>query len=160
MKKDINKMTRKDFESIPYRDNWSSNEGLFDSIVILPAKVKRIDIIKHNIKKKIATIAKLNQPEIWEIQGLHDSGYRQMDFIGIRDGRAICRLSGCSDVLHFDGIGGTGGSLTRGLKIQHNKDTPRWSIDILPTSGLTRIFDGSSKLHAGASLSSFELTRV
>jgi hypothetical protein len=37
---------------------------------------------------------------------LHDSGYRLLDFAAVKDNKAICLLSGCSDVLDLEGIGG------------------------------------------------------
>ena len=47
-------------------------------------------------------------PEIYEINGMHDSGFRTMDFVAYSKNEPICLLSGCSDVIHIDGIGGFG----------------------------------------------------
>jgi len=76
--KNINKMTRKEFESLP-RGKWDQ-EIEFDSMIILPGKAK----------------------------DLHDSGYRLMDFVAVKGTKPACLLSGCSDAIHIDGIGGFG----------------------------------------------------
>jgi len=39
---------------------------------------------------------------------IHDSGYRCMDFVACKNQVPFVRLSGCSDVIHVDGIGGYG----------------------------------------------------
>jgi len=49
--------------------------GIFDSLIILPT------------------------------EEIHDSNFRCMDFIAVKNDIPVCRLSGCSDVIHFDGIG-------------------------------------------------------
>jgi hypothetical protein len=74
-------------------------------------------------------------------------------FVAVKDGNPICRLSGCSDVIHIDGIGGGGKN--------YDFKTPllpkAWSIDCLKKSGLLQIFCCSCSLRAGLALSSFEL---
>lgn len=116
------------FYFLPYRESYSSDEGNIESLVVIPLKYK------------------------------HDSGYRCMDFIAIRDNKAICRLSGCSDVIHFDGIGGYGKDwLNKYNKVPDTLPVKDWNIDSLLTSGLIRIFSHSYTLNAGAALSSFEL---
>ena len=55
---------------------WDEGIGEFDSMIILPTK--------H----------------------IHDSGFRCMDFVAVKGKEPFCRLSGCSDVIHMDGIGG------------------------------------------------------
>ena len=72
-------MTKEDFEKVPDRGGWSRDIGEFNSLVIIPQDYA------------------------------HDSGWMCMDFVAVdEDGEPICRLSGCSDVLHLDGIGGLG----------------------------------------------------
>ena len=75
----ITEMKKIDFNSVPERKHWSDKVELFNSLVIIPTMRK------------------------------HDSGYMCMDFcaVDIND-EPICLLSGCSDVLHIDGIGGYG----------------------------------------------------
>jgi hypothetical protein len=87
---------------------------------------------------------------------MHDSGYRMIDFVAIKDGKPLMRLSGCSDVLHIDGIGGSG--YTR----EYSKFVERkaWSIDCLRKSGLLRMWVSDYNLVCGGSLSSFELWAV
>lgn len=100
---------------------WDEDIGEFDTLVILPTR--------H----------------------IHDSGYRCMDFIACVGSKAIIRLSGCSDVIHLDGIGGYGkwsGAIPESIKIKG------WSIDCLRTSGLLRLFS-SYRLTVGSALSSF-----
>lgn len=126
---DINKMTRKEFEALPNRQSFDSDVGEFDSLVMLPMKYK------------------------------HDSGYRCMDFVACKNNEPIMRLSGCSDVIHIDGIGGYGKNW-----FEKEGNVPRvvmakgWSIDCLGKSGLLRIFvTGGFKITCGLSLSSFEI---
>ena len=130
MDKDINEMTRKDFDKVPSR-KWNENIGEFDSLITLPSRT------------------------------LHESGYRCMDFVAVRDNKAIARLSGCSDVIHLDGIGGYGLNwMDKYHRVPDATPPTGWSIDCLPKSGLLRLFPNSHKLHAGSALSSFELFAV
>jgi hypothetical protein len=125
--KNINSMNKKDFENLSCR-GWNKDIGLFDSLIILPGK---------------------SRP-------LHDSGYRFMDFIAVKNDIAICRLSGCSDVLHLNGIGGYG---NRNFKNMLPKTQPilAWNMDCLPKSGLLRLWCDGHKLEARPALSSFEI---
>lgn len=78
-----------------------------------------------------------------------------MDFVAVRDGEPICRLSGCSDVLHLDGIGGYGENWFEKYPWQTKLVPPSgWSIDCLP-----EILFSSVKrwLTCGEALSSFEV---
>lgn len=89
---------------------WNEDIGEFDSLIILP------------------------------MEDVHDSGFRVMDFVAVADGMPLRRLSGCSDVLHLDGIGGFGiGGINR-----YDQKLPKipaaWSIDCLKISGLIRLF--------------------
>ena len=106
---------------------WNEDVGEFDSLVILPTKRK------------------------------HDSGYRVMDCIAVREGKAFCKLTGCSDAIHIDGIGGYGKDW-----VYKYKGCPKmvpsadWNIDCLPKSGLLNLWC-RKKLTAGDALSSFEI---
>ena len=92
---------------------------------------------------------------ILPLDDLHDSGYRCMDFVGCLNGEPICRLSGCSDVLHIDGIEGFGGFIRNALPPKG------WTIDCLPGSGLLRLFPMREyRLRVGPALSSFEVFAV
>ncbi|HYW34168.1 MAG TPA: hypothetical protein VE868_02070 [Balneolaceae bacterium] len=102
---------------------WNENIGEFTSLIILPTR------------------------------RIHDSGFRNMDFVAVKEDIPVCRLSGCSDVLHLDGIGGYGqwnGSIPDSIPPKG------WSIDCLKTSGLLRLFS-RGKLKVGQALSSFEI---
>ena len=71
-------MKKKEFWELPTR-GWDEDIGPFYSLVILPTGQ------------------------------FHDSGYRCMDFVACdKDMFTICRLSGVSDVICIDGIGGYG----------------------------------------------------
>ncbi len=100
---------------------WNEDVGTFDSLIILPMKYK------------------------------HDSGYKCMDFVAARGEEAFVRLSGCSDVLHLNGIGGYGESITKTLIAP----TIAWSIDCLPKSNLLRLFADDCVFKVGLALSSF-----
>jgi hypothetical protein len=112
----------------------------------------------YNILEWLAArITIIRKPEIYKVDGMHDSGFRCMDFIAIKDDKPVCRLSGGSDVIHFDGIGGWGHKwFELGKGIPETIMSRAWSIDCLKKSGLLRIFC-NSKLIAGNALSSFEL---
>jgi hypothetical protein len=121
--KSINEMSRKDFESVPDRENWNSKIE-FRSMVILPQRTK------------------------------HDSGYACMDFVAVdKNDFPICRLSGCSDVIHFDGISGM---KWNGNGFENFPKSSAWSIDCLFKSKLLRVFSRAN-ITCGPSLSSFEI---
>lgn len=128
----VNDMTRKEFEALPFRGKFDA--PIFcDSIIILPGRSG----------------------------DKHDSGYRCMDFVAVNGDEPICLLSGCSDVVHIEGIGGYGHNWFTTYKTVPDTVTPRaWSIDCLPKSGLLRIFCNNRKINVGAALSSFEITSV
>lgn len=89
---------------------------------------------------------------------LHDSGYRMMDFVAVKDGKPLMRLSGCSDAIHIDGIGGSG--YERNIVYSNLTVKKAWSIDCLRKSGLLRMWVSGYNLICGGSLSSFELWAV
>jgi len=128
---DIEKMSRREFESLPHR-KWDEEIDC-DSIIILPSR------------------------------RLHDSGYRCMDFVAVKDNEPFCLLSDCSDVIHVDGIGGYGiggyGYHWLGkYKTVPNTALPSgWSIDCLPKSGLLRMWPSTGRIKCGIGLASFEV---
>lgn len=128
----INEMTRKELEALPHRQ--CNEEIECDSIIIIPGRAR----------------------------DLHDSGYRCMDCVAVRNGEPICLLAGGSDVLHINGIGGYGYRwVKRYATVPKSVPPIGWSIDCLPKSGLLRIFAGSGwKLVCGPSFSSFEMFAV
>ena len=109
---------------------WGEDIGVFDSLIILPQR------------------------------RIHDSGYACMDFVAVSDEEPKCLLSGCSDVIHINGIGGFGFNWTGKYGTVPNQINPiAWSIDCLKTSKLLRLFT-EKKLRAGEALSSFEIYSV
>ena len=108
----------KQFLALPSRAYWNSKELPFDSVVLLPTRRK------------------------------HESGYMIFDIVGIRDNQPVLLLSGCSDVIHLDGIGGRESLEPRSKNI---------SIDMLYPSGLVRIFSHNYQITASAALSNFEI---
>jgi len=124
MRRHYTKWYRWQFLIVPYRQSWHIAEKDIDAIVIIP--------LKH----------------------LHDSGWRCMDFVAIREDKPVCRLSGCSDVIHLGGIGGFG-KWYEGM-IPGKVEPIDWGIDSLERSGLLRVFC-YGKLEAGSATSSFEL---
>lgn len=80
--------------------------------------------------------------------------YRLMDFVAVDfEHFPICRLSGHSDALHIDGIGGFGA--WKGF-IPDKVEKKCWTIDCLSKSGLIHIFC-NCKLKAPKSFTSFEV---
>ena len=128
-KKGIFEMKRKEFWELPERE-WNQDIGPFASLVILPSG------------------------------RFHESGWRCMDFVAVdKDGYPICRLSGYSDVIHFDGIGGNGKNWLderiRTGKVPTMIPVKDWKIDCLPC-GYLRV-RANCALTCGEALSSFEL---
>ncbi len=122
--KPCNEWTKAELKALPHRE-WNE-EIICEGIIILPENLS---------------------------EGLHDSGYRYMDFVAIKDDKPFCRLAGGADVIHINGIGGYGewaGSIPKQI------DPISWSIDCLPKSGLLRLFCGRP-LKCGPALSSFEV---
>lgn len=78
----------------------------------------------------------------------------KMDFVAVKNNIPFIRLSGCSDVIHINGICGRGKkTIGNILPILIKKC---WSIDCLRKSKLIRIFS-DSRITAGYPLSSFEI---
>ena len=120
----IFEMTKEDFEKVPERGGWSRDIGEFSALVIIPQDYA------------------------------HDSGWMCMDFVAVdKEGEPICKLSGCSDVLHLDGIGGYGEWL--GGELPNCIKPKWWRIDCLPC-GYLRLFSCST-LTAGPALSDFQI---
>jgi len=86
----------------------------------------------------------------------HDSGFGAMEFVALdADLQPICRMSGCSDVVQIDGIGGYGEWNASG-GLPDAVPPHGWSIDCLRKSRLLRIFC-NGPIKCGPSLSSFEV---
>lgn len=118
----ILKMSKKDFLDVPKRESFDAKVELFNSLVVIPTRRK------------------------------HDSGFMCMDFVAVNGkDEPICRLSGCSDVIHLDGIGGYG-KYVAGVK---SRPIEAWSIDCIPC-GYLRIFC-NGWIEAGSATSSFEI---
>ena len=110
---------------------WNEDIGEFDSLIILPTNY------------------------------LHDSGFKCMDFVAVVDNIPKCRLSGCSDVMHLNGIGGFGDNwLEKYGSVPSSIKPISWNIDCLKRSKLLRLFCNHNKLKAGEALSSFEIYAV
>lgn len=138
---DIRRMTREELLAIPFREDPHNEAGPFTSIVIIP------------------------------LDTIHESGWRCMDFIGVRGVFPVCRLSGQSDNLSLLGVGGGGRRTQRDLgngnvAIDEEEATPRphaWEIDCLQTSGLIHLWDRKSTLSVApllndtAAFSTFDL---
>ena len=122
MPKTIKEMQVEDFRKVPYRESWNSEVAGFNSLVIVPTGE------------------------------MHPSGYMMMDFVAVNDEEfPICRMSGISDTLEINGIGGYG---ERGIGKWAQPHS--WTIDCLPC-GLLRLFSDHNALKAGWDLSSFEV---
>jgi len=153
---DINNWTRRDFEKLPCR-KWDEDIGIFDDLVILPARITIISQGIYRLRCWLAGLLHLDRPPIYTIDGLHDSGYRCMDFIAVKDEKPICRLSRCSDVIHIEGIGGLGYDwLARYNEVRVLVPPREWNVDCLKRSGLLRLFNHRG-MRVGHALSSFEI---
>jgi len=105
---------------------YGEDIGLFDSLVILQTK------------------------------NVHESGFLCMDFVAVNEHIPMCRLSGCSDVIHIDGIAGLG---EWDRIIPKSVITKGWRIDCLKKSKLLNL-NSFYKLKAGNASSSFCLYSI
>jgi hypothetical protein len=80
-----------------------------------------------------------------------------MDFAAVTKDGPFCLLSGCSDVVHLDGIGGYGRRDTSRTSLPDCIPPSGWSMDCLPKSGLLRLWPSSGEMLIGMALSSFEV---
>lgn len=127
--KSLNQYTKKDFRKIRKKD-WQEDIGEFDSIVIIPGHYKEI----------------------------HDSGYRCMKYVLVKEGVPICISGGCSDVLHINGIGGYGDWDPKNGVPQLIKPVD-WSIECLKKSGYLHMWC-SHVLKNTVDLSSFDVVAI
>lgn len=123
---DFMRAKKTDFKKLPNIIELSEKEREFDSLIIIPERYK------------------------------HESGYMCMSFAGCKDDKAVCIMSGGSDVIHFDGIGGYGRWWKEGSKIPEKILSKAWNIDCIPC-GYLRIFSGNGKITIGSMLSDFEI---
>ena len=126
-----------------------------------------IDEMTRKDFDKLPLIKRFNEEIIYDAliilptRIIHDSGYRCMDFIAVRENKPICRLSGCSDVINIEGIGGFGKDGSEKYHACPKMIPPiAWSIDCLPKSGLLRIWPSNRNMVDGGSLSSFEIYSI
>jgi hypothetical protein len=161
--KSIRKMTRTEFEAVPAA-KWDEDIGEFDSLVVIPAEIDRGEVSRYNTRSRLHKILPtiFREPEIYEITGLHDSGYRCMGFVACRGDMPLRYLSGCSDVVNLDGIGGYGKDwLQIHGTVPQSTHIVGWNIDCLTSSGLLRIFPSPRfVLIVGHALSNFEIFAV
>lgn len=92
----------------------------------------------------------------------HDSGYLCLDFAAIVNGEATVLLSGSSDLIKIDCIGGYGDRwLEKYNSVPVKIPVSGWSIDCLPVSGLLRMWPNHTKqIRVGPTLSSLEIFAV
>ena len=106
----------------------------------------RKDILNIPYPEKVSDIGVFDSLIIVPTRKKHDSGYMCMDFITVKGHETQYRLSGWSDVLHLDGIGGYGsfyftdivGTFSDRSRL-HCCEVKGWTIDCIPC-GLIRLF--------------------
>lgn len=118
----VTNMKKRDFDNVPLR-NYDDPVEPFYSMVIIPTHKR------------------------------HDSGFEIMDFVFCnKQQEPVCRLSGCSDVIHIDGIGGYGDWRDT---IPKSRPIEAWSIDCLPCGYLRLFCQGT--ITCGHAISDFEV---
>ena len=111
----VTKMTRREIMNTKERA-WGKGEFLCDSLIIIPSEIDRIDVLKYKLLKYLSSKFNfIRTPDMYEIGGLHDSGYRTMSFVAVVKGLPFCKIDAGSDVIDFDGIGGYGKNWTNYL---------------------------------------------
>ena len=70
---------------------------------------------------------------------LHDSGFQMMKFILCDGYNVVGAVSGFSDVVHLDGIGGYGLNY-KNTVLTKTTHVIGWKMDCLPKSGCMRLF--------------------
>ena len=70
---------------------------------------------------------------------LHDSGFQMMKFILCDGYHIVGAVSGYSDVVHLDGIGGYGLNY-KNTMLTKTTHVVGWKMDCLPKSGCMRLF--------------------
>jgi hypothetical protein len=152
----IEDMTYDDFLKLPHR-KWDE-DVVCDSIVILPMKINNWQMLWYNVRKYLSSKWSIfKEPEIYEVFGMHDSGFRTMDFVAIKDRKPVCLLAGGSDVIHLDGIGGFGKDwLDKYHTVPKMVPVSGWNIDCLPKSGLLHLW-GHKEMVCDSGYSSFEV---
>lgn len=118
-------MKKEDFEAVPLRERFDSKCPSFDSLVIIP-----VDGYDNCFNR-------------WGV----------MDFVGCIGKEPVVRLSGCSETLELEGIGGHGEWF--GPCDYRKMALPAWSIDCLPC-GYLRIFC-KGRIKVGETGTSFEI---
>lgn len=118
-------MTKEDFAKVPIHDDFSNTPN-FRSLVIIPT------------------------------EQAHESGWMCMEFVAVdKYGEPMFKMSGYSDVLHLDGIGGYG----EWYRVLPEYVKPRsWFIDCLPCGYLRLNCKGEMK--RGDGISDFEIYGV
>lgn len=72
---------------------------------------------------------------------IHDSGFMCMKFILAKRGEIVGVVSGWSDVVHINGIGGYGNNVMAPFGgVKQKTKVVGWSIDCMPGSGCVRLF--------------------
>lgn len=86
----------------------------------------------------VAHIAPFNSITIVPMKELHESGFKCMKFILQNNNEIVGIVSGWSDVLHINGIGGYGLNYRDTIRTQMVKRVG-WHMDCLPGSGCVRL---------------------
>lgn len=152
-------MTRKQFFKLPLK-KWDE-EIRCNTLVIIPHEISRIDALSYMLRKLLNRCAPIlfKEPEVYEISGMHDSGYRLISYVLCKDEEPFCITPG-GDVLHIDGIGGFGYKWFENYHcVPATVPVAGWTIDCLPQSGLFRLWC-SEDILVGRSLSSQEIFRI
>jgi hypothetical protein len=155
----IGEMTHKQFMQLP-RKKWDE-ELKCNTLIIIPHEISRFDVLKYTFRKQLNKFMPtlFKEPDVYEISGMHDSGYRLMSYVLCKDNEPFC-IAGGGDVLHIDGIGGFGYRWFENYgHVPSNVLPAGWTIDCLPQSGLLRLWCNEDIL-VGRSLSSQEIYRI
>jgi hypothetical protein len=122
-----------ELRGVPYKAKWDE-EVRCSSLLVIPGKGDK--------------------------KSLHDSGYRCLSFVAVNQNDfPISQVSGCSDVIDIEGIGGYGRVARLGV-VPKMVPVRGWSIDCLPKSGCLRLFVAGFDIICGVSISTFEVYSV
>lgn len=130
----ISEATVKDFLTLPVVDGFRNKE-VYDSIILLPAQPVWWDVLRSKvIKLFLKAVKKTPTYELEVLNHMHNSGYRLVSYVLVKDGQAVARTNYHTDGAHLTMV------------------AARWGLDFLAKSGLFRVIGNWGLVYFGNSI--------